>query len=91
MQCKTRQICIGVAGNAEEWGAARAAMRSNEVRVSLDHTASLSSNGDGGGSSIEAATVLYDQGKASDCFTIILQGKALIRTGAAQWLLYSQE
>jgi hypothetical protein len=73
------------AGNAEEWGAARAAARAGaEPRASLDTAAPSSAASSGDGSGGEAGpTVLYDKGTPSDCFTLILQGKVLIRTGAA--------
>ncbi len=45
--------------------------------MSLDMAASGSSSDAG-----EASVVLYTRGEPSDTFTLILQGKALIRTGA---------
>lgn len=45
--------------------------------MSLDMAASGSSSDAG-----EASMVLYTRGEPSDTFTLILQGKALIRTGA---------
>ncbi|BDA50022.1 Metal transporter CNNM4 [Coccomyxa sp. Obi] len=59
-------------GTVGEWAAAR-----TSSRMSLDMAASGSSSDAG-----EASVVLYTRGEPSDTFTLILQGKALIRTGA---------
>lgn len=65
-------MCACFAGTVGEWAAAR-----TSSRMSLDMAASGSSSDAG-----EASVVLYTRGEPSDTFTLILQGKALIRTGA---------
>ncbi len=63
--------------NAGSWGAAHGSLQLSERRVSYEMARA---DEDG---SLENL-ILYERGMPSDVFTLILQGKALIRTGEGQ-------
>ena len=63
--------------SAGSWGAAHGSLQLTERRVSYEMARA---DEDG---SLENL-ILYERGMPSDVFTLILQGKALIRTGEGQ-------
>lgn len=73
--------------SAGEWGAARVESHELETVSSRDSppAASLPLGGssDAGNGPGDGRLVLYRRGEACDAFSLILQGKVLIRTGAA--------
>ena len=70
--------------SAGEWGAARVESHELEAQASRGFAPSTSlplTDGGGNGPG-DGRLVLYTRGEASDAFSLILQGKVLIRTGA---------